>query len=269
VSGAAEGLPAAVPSVKGMFPFSLGCTSYLVPADIEPNILAMRSLVDEMELILFEGADFSNMPGPAEVTRFGSLARETGLRYNVHLPLDGDIASADAADAARSLEAVKRVVGLTEALKPTTWTLHLPVLPDGIGPAWRDRVGESLRRLPGPPARYSVETLAYDLRVIADIIVELGFSVCIDVGHLLVNGLPVGELFDAFAGRVTMVHLHGVRDGRDHLPLSALPEETARMVGDTIGSRAYAGSLCLEVFSMEDHARSLPALCRMFGGTPC
>ena len=80
----------------------------------------------------------------------------------------------------------------------------------------------SLARIEPPRDRFCVETLHWDLRDIDDILRELGFSVCIDAGHLLLYGYDVAEFFRFFAGRISMVHLHGVREGRDHLPLSVL-----------------------------------------------
>jgi sugar phosphate isomerase/epimerase len=251
-------------SLKGQFPFSFGVTSYLYPADIAANIVRLRGLADEMELILFESGDATNIPTPAEVARFGELAEPDGLRFNVHLPLDIDVVSRDPAFRAASLEMVARLVGLTAPLHPTSFTLHV-LRDDADGrEAWRERVRASLARLEPPHDRFCVETLQWDLRDVDDILRELGFSVCIDAGHLLLYGYDVAEFFRFFAGRTSMVHLHGVRDGRDHLPLSVLGgSERARIAGAMHGV-GYARSACLEVFALRDYEDSVPALREMF-----
>jgi sugar phosphate isomerase/epimerase len=251
-------------SLKGRFPFSFGTTSYLYPADIASNITRLRGLADEMELILFESGDATNIPSPAEVARFGELAEPDGMRFNVHLPLDIDVVSRDPAFRAASLGMVDRLVELTAPLRPTSYTLHV-LRDEGDGrEAWRERVRTSLARIQPPRDRFCVETLQWDLRDIDDILRELGFSICIDAGHLLLYGYDVAEFFRFFAGRVSMVHLHGVRDGRDHLPLSALSAGERAQVAGAMRAAGYARSACLEVFAMQDYTDSVPALREMF-----
>jgi len=53
------------------------------------------------------------MPSPADIALFRVLAEEAGLRYNVHLPLDIDIASLDPGARRLSAETVQRVMDLT------------------------------------------------------------------------------------------------------------------------------------------------------------
>jgi sugar phosphate isomerase/epimerase len=260
-----DSLPGAFPvsapvSLKGRFPFSFGVTSYLYPADIASNIERLRGLADEMELILFESGEATNIPSPADIGRFRGLA--DGMRFNVHLPLDIDVVSPDPVFRAASLDMVARLVELTTPLDPTSWTLH--VLREGPVEGWRDRVYESLRRIGQPRGRFCVETLQWDLREIDDILRELDFSVCIDAGHLLLYRYDVAEFFRFFAGRISMVHLHGVKDGRDHLPLSALDGRERALVAGALRAAGYARSACLEVFDLQSYTDSVPVLREMF-----
>ena len=251
-------------SLKGRFPFSFGVPSYIIPADIAANVRWLRGLVDEIELILFESEQFSNMPSPADISLFRDLAAETGLRYNVHLPLDVDIASADPGVRARSMDTVQRIVALTSPLDPTCFVLH--VLQSGAPTeSWRAAVRESLSRLPAPRSRFAVETLAWDLREIDDILRSLGLSVCIDIGHLLLRGDDVPSVFELFSGRVAMIHLHGVHEGRDHVALDRLAAPARAMISRTVREARYTRGLSLEVFSREDFVASLADLELMFG----
>ena len=164
----------------------------------------------------------------------------------------------------RSLDTVERILDLTLPLDPTSFILH--VLKDpAVEPArWKDTVRASLSALRGPASQFAVETLGWDLREIDDILRELGFSICIDVGHLVLYGDDVPATFEHFSGRVTMIHLHGVRDGKDHLALDKLGVDERAMIARTIGRRATRSGLSLEVFSREDFEDSIEAMKQMF-----
>ena len=177
--------------MKGLFPFSFGVTSYLSPADITYNLKRVRGLADEMELILFEGKGYSNLPSKADVRRFARIAGKTGMRFNVHLPLDVDIASADERFRHESLETIAHIVELTRPLDPLGYTLHVLKDEESQPAHWRERVRDSLAQIAHPHDMFCIETLAWDLREIVDIIAALDYSVCIDIGHLLVGGRDV------------------------------------------------------------------------------
>jgi sugar phosphate isomerase/epimerase len=243
-------------------------TSSIIPADIAANIRWLRSLVDEIELILFESKDLSTMPSPMDIALFRELAGATGLRFNVHLPLDIHVASDYPGLRRRSLDTVERIVDLTLPLEPTGFILHVLKGETADDARWRDTVRESLACLPVPRRRFAVETLAWDLREIDGILRELGLSVCIDIGHLLMRGEDVPGTFDFFTGRITMIHLHGVREGKDHLSLGKLGAEERDMISKTIGGARYTHGLSLEVFSKEDFVGSLDAMEQMFATDP-
>jgi sugar phosphate isomerase/epimerase len=251
-------------TLKGRFPFSFGVPSYIIPADIATNVKWLRGLVDEIELILFESEQFSNMPTASDIALFRELAAETGLRYNVHLPLDIDIASAEPRMRGRSLETVERILDLTLPLEPTSFILHVLKDQETEPARWRDTVRSSLSALRPPAGRFAVETLGWDLGEIDDILRELGFSICVDIGHLLLHGADVPATFERFSGRVTMIHLHGVRDGKDHIALDRLGMAERAMIAKTVRDADYTGGLSLEVFSQDDFMHSIDALELMF-----
>ena len=194
------------------------------------------------------------------------LAAPDGLRFVVHLPLDIDVCSTDGTVRSMARRTIERLVDLTAPLAPSQFLLHAEG-PAGVHDrGWRTRLRDALVSLPQPHARFAVETLAGDLRDAADLLAELGFSVCIDVGHLLAAGRDVAAFFQAFRGSISMVHVHGVRGGRDHLPLSEMPPEVRAGLRRTLAAEGYRGSLCVEVFSAEGFLGSLPALVEIM---PC
>ena len=64
----------------------LGTSSYIIPADIIPNVDYLKDKVDDIELVLFESKEASNIPGPDVIGELRRFADENNLTYTVHLP---------------------------------------------------------------------------------------------------------------------------------------------------------------------------------------
>ena len=113
----------------------------------------------------------------------------------------------------------------------------------------------ALCRFQRKPDRFSVENLDYPLAWALPVIEALSLSVCIDVGHLLVNGFSVTDTCRLAAGHISAFHLMGAADGRDHLALDRLSANHAREIVDAL--QAFNGVVSIEVFNFDDLARSL------------
>jgi sugar phosphate isomerase/epimerase len=74
------------------------------------------------------------------------------------------------------------------------------------------------------PEDLCVETLDYPFEWIEDLIEEYGLSVCVDVGHLILEGREVLQSLDRYWPRVRILHLHGVVNGKDHRAVSHLDQ---------------------------------------------
>ncbi|MGE5799736.1 MAG: hypothetical protein ACM337_05370, partial [Syntrophaceae bacterium] len=74
-------------SLKNRFPFRLGTTSYIIPADLLTNVRWLASCVDDIELLLFEADDDSNLPDKGTIAELDKIARSNDLSYTVHVPL--------------------------------------------------------------------------------------------------------------------------------------------------------------------------------------
>ena len=105
--------------------FRIGTTSYIIPADIQPNVEYLAPLVDDVELVLFETDEYgSNLPDAALCVRLNEIAYAHSLTYTVHLPLD--LRLGDEGDPGHiSLVKAERVIAATRNLAPFAYTVHL------------------------------------------------------------------------------------------------------------------------------------------------
>jgi sugar phosphate isomerase/epimerase len=251
---------------KTGFPFRLGTTSYIVPDEILPNIEFLAPMVDDVQLVLFESDEISNLPDADTIAGLLAWKERADLSYTVHLPLDARLGSADEEERGASVGKYRRVIELTRELDPHAWIAHLDGRRRGDEPAedlddWRAALATSLTGVLETgidSRRLCVETLDYPLELVEGLIVGHDLSVCVDVGHLLLAGRDVGECMEAFAKRTRVVHLHGVRDGRDHVQIGTLEQTLVREVVERV-ARPGAGQrvLTLEVFSGEDFELSM------------
>lgn len=248
-------------SYKDRFPFRLGTTSYIYPLGYVPNIELLGPWLDEIELLLFESRS-SSWPSPAEVKELTALGQKYSLRYHIHLPLDLSLGHANPHMRTAAVETVLRLFELTAALSPATLTLHLPLDGDSVDKeavhGWRQRVLESLVQLSGsgvPPHAVSLENLDYPIEWIDEFSQQTGFRMCLDVGHLLVHQVNVPATYRRYRDKIDVIHLHGVRNGKDHLSLAELKDQDSLWIPELL--QTFTGSLSLEVFSYKDLATSL------------
>ena len=252
-----------LPDLKGRFPFRLGTTSYIIPDAILPNVRFLAPWVDEIELVLFESGRDDNLPSGEDISALAALAGEHRLTYNVHLPTDVLLGHPDAGIRAAACATIMRFYERTRSLQPTAYCLHLEkdrrreMTPDTVG-AWLTNLLYSLEHLfeAGlPPSLVAVENIDYTFRWIYPLIRDLDLPICLDLGHLLIQGEDVETYLHLYGDRTVMIHLHGVEAGRDHRSLAGIPDREWRII--TAFLKDYQGGLSIEVFSREDLHRSL------------
>jgi sugar phosphate isomerase/epimerase len=237
----------------------LGSTSYVIPADILPNVRELAPLVDDVELVLFEVDEGSNLPSPTVIAELEDLAAEHDLTYTVHLPLD--LRLADSQDLWRhpSMDKARRVIRATRPLAPWAYVVHLDgsEIEDGVTEvelsAWQDRAANSLEALTievGDMGLLAVENLEnYDPAAFLPLVERLPISLCLDLGHFFKTGSDPFPILERYLDRTRVLHLHGCRDGRDHRGLDLIPAGTLDRLLTLLLERAYRGVLTLEVFT--------------------
>ena len=106
-----------------------------------------------------------------------------------------------------------------------------------------------------PAKRIAIETIDYPIYIIEDVIDELDFGICMDVGHLILHGHDIIRFYKRYENRISIIHLHGVRGPRDHVSLDHLPVELLESFLGLL--QEYRGTISLEVFSFDILSTSL------------
>jgi sugar phosphate isomerase/epimerase len=245
--------------------FRLGVTSYVYPADLLTNVRRLAGHVDDIELVLFESSDVSNLPTAEDIAELAALARSHGLTYTVHFPIDRKLGSADPAERQAMVGQVHRIIELTQPLAPFAYVLHIEGLDGHETPVrvaqWRRDVHALLPGIVAAvdrPDRLVVESLKYPFAWCDEFFEQQGLGVCLDVGHIWLNGRDVASHWRTYGARCRVIHLHGVRDGKDHLALDVLP---ADVLADFLALiRDFRGVLTLEVFEYAATCTSIQTL---------
>ncbi len=259
------GYPSLTKSYKGIYPFKIGTTSFIYPDHYIPNVKMLGPYLDEIELLLFESTGTDALPAKPVITALSRLAKDFDLTYNVHLPTDISISDPDPKCQNHAVETMIRVIDLVHPLNPSALTLHLPYgegfFNEPTVKSWQDRVHDSLVKILSagvPKDKIAIETLDYPFELVDDIIIDLDLQICMDLGHLMVHGDDIWKVFNKYALRTPIIHLHGVENEHDHLTLERLPIKLIEPVLRIL--KTYTGVVSLEIFSFDNLNSSLKFL---------
>jgi len=255
-------------SLKNRFPFRLGTTSYVIPAGLLQNVIFLADKVDDVELVLFESHEISNLPDAATIRELRETADRHDLTYTIHLPLDTWMGHADASVRRQSVDKCLRVIECTAPLTPFAYIVHFHGDSRGESPSsdlarWQDGHRRAVQRLLQvvSPEDLCVETLDYPYDLVADIVFDYGLSVCLDVGHQLLRGMDPFEYLDLYLSRTRVLHLHGVETGHDHRSLALLPDGLlTALVSRLVGGPEKQRVLTMEIFDEGALNESLEAM---------
>jgi adenosylcobalamin phosphodiesterase len=247
----------------------IGTTSYIYPDNIIPNVRRLINLVDDIELVLFEGKDYSNLPSIDDVNTLRKISEETGISYTVHLPIDLDICSKDAEFRKFSLKRTIEIMKLTSPLNPRGYIVHLPrrnVIPERFNRGeveseemWILRTTRSLSEIfiEFGNENIFIENLSYSIKHILPLIEEFDFKLCLDISHTLKCSDNWEEVFDKNLTKIKVIHFYGPkREGEEHTGLQNAERNFVKSAVDKIMSSGFSGLLTLEVFGTEDFFES-------------
>jgi sugar phosphate isomerase/epimerase len=250
--------------LKTGFPFILGTTSYIIPDDIIPNVRKLAPQVDDFELVLFESEPLSNLPSKKDIIELRNIAESYGSGFTVHLPTDRKAASSEESERQAFIDAARRVIDLTLPLSPRGWILHL----EGLGrqPApeeifrWTTWGGECIEKMvseTGDPRLIALENLAYPFSCNTGLVLDFNTSYCLDIGHLwMLNNVSWESICRDAMARTSIIHMHGVFRGTDHISLRQGDRALQKIFLDIVRDCGYSGVMTLEVFNETDYLES-------------
>ncbi len=180
--------------------------------------------------------DRIDYPTDAELEGLIDLSRSQGVGYNIHLPIDVYLGDRNEEIRCNGVSIVKKVMERTLCLNPSLYTLHLdrrnePGEAEADVETWRRRIARSMKEILKSgiePSRVSVETLGYPFEWIETIVDGFGCSICLDIGHILLCGQDLRLYWQKYRSRTSIIHLHGIRDGIDHISIGNLERDTSR-----------------------------------------
>ncbi|HET6491228.1 MAG TPA: cobamide remodeling phosphodiesterase CbiR [Syntrophales bacterium] len=266
-----------LPVIKDRFPFRLGTTSFILFDDYLPNVRHLAPMVDDIELLFTDPSDGA-LPDLAAMQEIRRIADRSSLSFTIHLPYDRDLGASD--DAAR-MEAVWDLVHVIErsrTLNPFAWILH-PFCEwqhfgsDGPPGDWMDRFSASIDFLLEkgiPPGRLCLENLRPAFNPLESLVATKGLSVCLDVGHIVIYGHDLDDFLKRYGSRIRVLHLHGIRDGRDHCSLAWLDPQVLETLMAFLHNGRAQRIVTLEVLGQADLDESLRVMSLYIpGGTSC
>jgi sugar phosphate isomerase/epimerase len=215
--------------------------------------------------LFFESRHADSLPAKSVIEDLGRLAAEFNLSYNAHLPTDVSISAKDTDSQKEAVETMIQVIDCVHPLDPSALILHIPYDEVSLNEAevgiWQNRVHKNLVQILSAVENsniIAIETLNYSLDLLEGLITELDLSICLDLGHLMVYDFEISGVFNRYASKTGVLHVHGVENGRDHLTLNRLPEKLSATILQVL--KRFTGVVSLEVFSFEDLVSSLKFL---------
>ncbi len=249
-------------SLKGLFQFKICTTSFIYPAGYVENVRRVGPFFDEIELLVFETPARKGDICRRDVEILKTFGKEFDFTYNVHLPYDISLCHSDTRKQKNAAKTLKSVMDLLSPLSPSSYTLHLPFIGNSQNKAdiknWREKTEKGLLMLLETgvePGIIAIENLDYPFEWIYPAIEKFNLSVCMDMGHLFLYGYDHKNFFDKYKDKILIIHLHGVKDGKDHLALDCLPKI---LQNDTVNIlKKFEKTLSLEIFSYNNLISSL------------
>lgn len=257
------------------YPFKFGVTSLTEPMAGEvANLAIARELGFSHVEVTLEYP--RSMPVRSELKeemlRYQNLH---GTTFTIHLPLSLHMTDVNPHNRDASLKTLEEIFQEMEEVGPEAYVLHVsPFSFTGGTPLGRafdlqlyeerlEATRDSLGRLSQmmEPRKIAVENLYHELRFQEEFIREFDYSVCMDVGHLMMNSDDPYIFYHKYRDRIKVIHLHDVVNGRDHQQLG---ESGSRLdlpaLFYWLKKDNYHETIILEQFRREHIDQSLKAI---------
>ena len=176
-------------SLKGRYPWLLGATSYVVPADLLTNVRMLADKVDAVQLLFFESAANAVLEHPVNTGELKRIAADHDLAYTVHLPTGFRLGDPDGDVRRKAIDEIDRMITDLSVLSSQCYDLHVHRQDGPAESRWLVNVEQSLaelsQRLGTSTELVAIENIDYPYDVIAPAVAAHGFSRCLDLGRWL------------------------------------------------------------------------------------
>lgn len=238
---------------KGRYPWRLGSTSFVFPADITENVRQLAGLVDDIQLLFFESGRSSQLAHPLDIDFLKQIAAQYDLSYSVHLPTDLHLGSPLPNIRQAAIREIISLMTELAPLNPSCFDLHLVREPDIPEIQWLDSLDSSLAALSAElgsgRAKIGIENIDYPFHSVRPLALAHGFSLCLDFGHALCYGENLSVML-ADISWASHVHYHGVVGEKDHLAVHADQDEFSVKLAKGLVKHSFSGPITLEVYSL-------------------
>ena len=253
--------------LKGRYPWRLGATSFVVPAGMDENVHFLSSLVDDVQLLFFESRVNSKLENSLDIGFLERLAGEQNLSYTVHLPIDLHLGSPSRRRRDGAIAEIIDLMTNLSPLAPSCFDLHLLREHDMAGNQWldclNDSLGELADRLGEERGKIAIENIDYPFHSVRSLVLNHGFSLCLDFGHGLRYGEDLEQMLNDIP-RASHIHYHGVAEGRDHLAVDSHQDEMSVGLAEKMSDYCFSGVVTMEVYSMGRLQESCQTLAKVW-----
>ncbi|NNL42022.1 MAG: sugar phosphate isomerase/epimerase, partial [Desulfobacterales bacterium] len=131
---------------------------------------------------------------------------------------------------------------------------------------WQELTYQTIKRLINCGVKaedISIENLTYPFEWVEDIVRAFNFNICMDIGHLIVCERDIKTFFDSYSDNISIIHLHGVENGHDHISLERLSGERVGEIMEIL--KKFTKVVSIEVFSYDALVTSLEFLEKCWG----
>lgn len=241
---------------KNIFPFRVGCPSFVYSADILPNVKLLAPLVDDVEIILFESDSRSKYPDKQVIEELRLIAKTHNITYTIHLPIDKNAGSSNHIEQQSLLGEIEYIINLVKPLNPYGYILHLQGIDFSSDKKaqniWSRACYEFCKKLvliPNiNPKLICIENYNYPIKWHLEFVNHFGFSICLDVGHMWLYNQNWYEIIKNNISNTRVLHIHGVCDGKDHYSMKySKIEDVEKMM--MVLKNEFKGVCTVEVFN--------------------
>ncbi|UOD34947.1 hypothetical protein DSN97_01010 [Deferribacteraceae bacterium V6Fe1] len=217
----------------------LSTTSFIYRDTRIMNVLKLKHLFDEIELLYFESRRKYDQLDDNELM----LLNKMDMKYVVHLPYDRDLSRIE------DFKFMESFISKLDSPKISYYFLH------SIGNDY-DAIERLCHLYPSVLVENTTSSnIFYDLKYTK-------INYCLDVGHALLSNENPINIIKKYKEKIKYIHLHGVHDGRDHKEITYLDVNLLKFLFDF--AIDFNVGISLELFGLTPLINSLNYLSEVF-----